>query len=106
VAVALAASGTFAQLLSLAIALILLIDSVTIAALFPLRAREPRAPFSVPLYPLIPALFIAVYVALLVGTAMAQASLVVIALGVLLGVWGLSFFVSPAGTESRSPSPR
>ena len=71
VAIALAASGTFPQLLSLAIALVLILDSVTIAALFPLRARQPDAPFRVPLYPLVPLVFIAVYGALLVGTALA-----------------------------------
>ena len=103
VAIALAASGTFPQLLSIAIALVLLLDSVTLAALFPLRARQPAAPFRVPLYPLVPALFIAVYLALLVGTALAQPGLVAIAVGVLVAAWGLSWI--PVGRGSRSPSP-
>src|SRR5438445_6820749 len=60
VAIALAASGTLPQLLSIAIALVLLLHSVQIAALCALRARQPAAPFRVPLYPLVPALFIAV----------------------------------------------
>src|SRR6266513_2505215 len=46
VAVALAATGTFEKLLGLAIAEVLVIDGLTVAALFPLRTREPRAPFS------------------------------------------------------------
>ncbi len=102
VAVALAATGTFPQLLSLAIALVLILDSVTIAALFPLRARQPEAPFRVPLYPIVPVLFIAVYLALLVGTAMAQPGLVAIAAGVLVAAWGLSWI--PVGRGSRLPS--
>ncbi len=102
VSMALAASGTFTQLLALAIALILLIDGATAASLFVLRARQPDAPFRVPLYPFVPALFIAVYVALLAGTAINQHGLVLIAVGVLVAAWGLSWI--PAGTESRSPS--
>ncbi|HEV8382605.1 MAG TPA: amino acid permease [Gemmatimonadales bacterium] len=102
VAVALAASGTFPQLLSIAIALVLILDSVTIAALFPLRARQPDAPYRVPLYPIVPVLFIAVYVALLVGTAIKQPGLVMIAGGVLVGAWGLSWI--PVGKGSHSPS--
>lgn len=102
VAIALAASGTFPQLLSLAIALVLILDSVTIAALFPLRARQPAAPFRVPLYPIVPLLFIAVYGALLVGTAMAQPALVAIAIVVLAAAWGLSWI--PVGRGSHLPS--
>lgn len=93
VSAALAATGTFNQLLSLAIALILMIDGFTVAALFRLRQRQPIAPFMVPLYPFVPALFIAVYAALLVGTAMAQPQLVLIAAGVLVGAWALSWAV-------------
>lgn len=95
VAVALAASGTFVQLLSLAIALVLILDSLTIAALFPLRARQPAAPFRVPLYPVVPVVFILVYLALLVGTAIAQPWLVAIAVAVLAAAWGLSWLVIP-----------
>lgn len=95
VAVALAASGTFVQLLSLAIALVLILDSLTIAALFPLRARQPDAPFRVPLYPVVPVVFILVYLALLVGTAIAQPWLVAIAVAVLAAAWGLSWLVIP-----------
>jgi amino acid transporter len=105
VAVALAATGTFPQLLSLAIALVLMLDSLTIAALFPLRARAPDAPFRVPFYPIVPVVFIVVYLALLAGTAIKQPGLVAIAVGVLAAAWGLSWLaISPAGTESRSPS--
>jgi len=76
--------------------LVLTLDSVTIAALFPLRARQPDAPFRVPLYPIVPVLFVLVYLALLVGTAMTQPGLVAIACGVLVAAWGLSWI--PVGT--------
>ncbi len=99
VAVALAATGTFPQLLSIAIALVLILDSLTIAALFPLRARQPDASFRVPLYPIVPLLFIGVYLALLVGTAMTQPGLVAIAAGVLVAAWGLSWI--PVGRGSH-----
>ncbi|HYU09276.1 MAG TPA: amino acid permease [Gemmatimonadales bacterium] len=109
VAVTLAATGTFVQLLAMAIGLVLILDSVAIAALFPLRARRPDAPFRVPLYPIVPAALILVYLALLAGTAITQPWLIVIAVGVLLAAWGLSWLVIPpagipAGTESHSPS--
>ena len=109
VAVALAASGTFVQLLSLAIALVLILDSLTIAALFPLRARQPDAPFRVPLYPVVPVVFILVYLALLVGTAIAQPWLVAIAVAVLAAAWGLSWLVIPRAVKQpvqQSPFPR
>ncbi len=89
VAIALAATGTFPQLLSLAIALVLIIDSITIAAL-------------VPLYPVVPAVFILVYVALLVGTAKAQPGLVALAACGVLLTWGLSWLVIPKGTPPNS----
>src|SRR5256885_4960580 len=72
VAGALAATGTFEKLLGLAIAEVLVIDGLTVAALFPLRAREPRAPFSVPGYPAVPILFIGVYLVLFIWTALGQ----------------------------------
>jgi len=91
VSMALAASGTFTQLLALAIVLILLIDGAAAASLFVLRTRQPDAPFRVPLYPVVPVLFIAVYIALLAGTAWAQPSVVAIGTAVLGGAWLVSF---------------
>jgi len=102
VAMLLAATGTFVELLSVAIALILLIDSAVIGALFVLRTRQPEAPFRVPLYPLVPALFVAVYAALLVGTAMTQPGLVAIAAGVLVAAWGLSWMAIGRGKVQSS----
>jgi len=101
VSMALAASGTFVQLLAVAIGLVLILDSVAIAALFPLRARQPDAPFRVPLYPIVPAAFILVYLALLVGTAITQPWLVAIALGVLAAAWGLSWLVIPKSADMQ-----
>ena len=105
VSTVLAASGKFTWLLALAIALILLIDGLTVASLFVLRKERATAPFLTPLYPMVPALFIAVYVALFVGTALAQPGLVALAVGVLAAAWGLSWpAISRADTRSHSPS--
>jgi APA family basic amino acid/polyamine antiporter len=93
VSAALAATGKFARLLSLAVVLILVIDGLAVAALFRLRARQPAAPFRVPFYPLVPALFIAVYAALFVGAALAQPGLTLTAVLVLAGTWALSWTV-------------
>src|SRR5256885_4145708 len=83
VAIALAATGTFETLLGLAIAEVLVIDGLTVAALFPLRAREPPAPLSVPRYPAVPILFIAVYLVLFIWTAWGQSQSVLVTLAVL-----------------------
>ena len=93
VAIGLAATGTFESLLGLAITVVLVLDSVTVLALFRLRERDPQAPFLVPLFPLVPLLFIAVYAALFVGTAIAQPALVAVALAVLGGAYALSWTV-------------
>ncbi len=93
VALGLTATGTFGGLLSLAILLVLVIDGFTVAALFRLRARQPDAPFRVPLYPFTPALFIAVYATLFVGAALTQPRLALMAAAVLVGTWALSWTV-------------
>jgi APA family basic amino acid/polyamine antiporter len=93
VAIGLAATGKFGVLLSLAILMVLVIDGFTVAALFRLRARQPEAPFRVPLYPFAPALFIAVYATLFVGAAIAQPRLALITAAVLVGTWALSWTV-------------
>ena len=93
VAIGLAATGTFERLLALAIALVLVIDGLTVASLFRLRAREPTAPFSLPGYPGVPILFIAVYLVLFAWTALGQSQSVLVALGVLGAAYGLSWTV-------------
>src|SRR6266513_2651529 len=90
-AIALAATGTFELLLGLAIVQVLVIDSWAVIALFRLRSRDGPAPFSVPGFPWVPLLFVAVYTALLVGTARAQPKLVAAALAMLVGAYGLSW---------------
>src|SRR5216117_2472023 len=102
VAVALAATGTFEKLLGLAIAEVLVIDGLTVAALFPLRAREPRAPFSVPGYPAVPVLFIGVYLVLFVWTAVGQSQSVLVTLAVLAVAYGLSW-VARSGQGAPAP---
>ena len=93
VAIALAATGTFEWLIGLAIVWILVIDGWAVLALFRLRRRDPPAPFNVPLYPWVPLALFTVYGALFVGTAVAQPMLIVQALAVLVGAYGLSWAV-------------
>src|SRR4029077_11309706 len=90
-AIALSATGTFELLLGLAIIQVLLIDSWAVVGLFRLRSRDGPAPFSVPGFPWVPLLFIAVYAALFVGTARAQPKLVAAALAMLVVAYGLSW---------------
>ncbi len=93
VTIALAASGTFEALLGFAITVILVIDSLAVLSLFRLRARERGAPFLVPLFPVIPVVFVGVYAALFVGTVVAQPRVVGVALAVLVAAYGLSWTV-------------
>ena len=93
VAVGLAATGTFGDLLSLAILMVLVIDGCSVAALFRLRARQPDAPFRTPFYPYLPALFMAIYAVLFVGAALAQPRLALTTAAVLVGTWALSWMV-------------
>ena len=83
-ALALAATGTFERLLSLAIVLVLATDGFMVLVLLRLRAREPRAPFLTPLYPAVPLLFLGVYAVLLLGALWQQPLQTAAALGVLV----------------------
>jgi len=98
-AMALAATGTFELLLGLAIVQVLLIDSWAVIGLFRLRSRDGPAPFSVPGYPWVPLVFVAVYTALLVGTVRAQPRLVAGALAMLVVAYGLSWMVNKRTVE-------
>jgi APA family basic amino acid/polyamine antiporter len=91
VAAGLAATGAFGVLLSLAILIVLVIDGFSVAALFRLRRRQPEAPFGVPFYPYLPALFILVYAVLFVGSAIAQPRVALATAAVLVGTWALSW---------------
>lgn len=91
VAIAIAASGTFEQLLGIAIALVLIIDGYTAFALLRVRRRDPRAPFLSPAFPVLPLVFIVIYAALLAGAFTADPSLALAAGTILAVAWGLSF---------------
>jgi len=91
VSVLLAATGTFERLLSLAITFILVTDGFMVVVLFKLRARQPTAPFLVPLYPLGPLLFIGTYLLLLVGALIQQPGITLVALAALTLVGALSW---------------
>lgn len=90
VSAGLAATGTFETLLSLAIALVLVIDGFMVLVLFRLRRRGGRATFHVPLYPVLPLVFLVTYVALFLGAAVQQPGVTAVALGVLGATWLLS----------------
>src|SRR2546430_636443 len=94
VVVLLAATGTFQSLLGLAVTVIIVIAGSTLLSLFRLRARRPSAPFLVPLFPLVPLLFVGVYAALVVGTAWAARGTVLAAVAVLASAYGVSVVVS------------
>jgi len=79
---------------------VLVVDSVAIGSLLVLRARQPEAPFRVPLYPFVPVAFIAVYIALFVGAALAQPGVVAIGTGVLVAAFGLSWLVPRGATQA------
>ena len=93
VAVVLAATGQFGTLLSLAILIVLVIDGISVAALYRLRQRQPEAPFRVPLYPYLPTAFIGVYGVLFVGSAYAQPGPALVTMAVLVGTFALSWVV-------------
>lgn len=101
VAVALATTGTFEWLISLAILWILVIDGWAVLALFRLRRRDPPAPFNVPLYPWVPLALFGVYGALFAATAVAQPGLVVEAVAVLIVAYGLSWLVEDGTRAAR-----
>ncbi len=87
VAMILLATGSFERLLSLAIVFILLTDAFMVAVLLRLRAREPEAPFHVPLYPLLPLLFALIYLLLFAGAAWQQPGVTAIVLGALAATY-------------------
>jgi APA family basic amino acid/polyamine antiporter len=86
----LAATGSFSRLLSLAILLILVTDGFMVIVLFRLRRREPDAPFTMPLYPWLPWLFLTIYALLLVAGAVDQPVLACFAAATLAAAYGIA----------------
>ena len=103
VGVILAATGTFERLLSLAITFILVTDGFMVVVLFKLRARRAAAPFHVPLYPVVPLLFLGTYVLLLVGALIQQATITLAALAALAAVGFVSWWVVDEGEPASAP---
>jgi APA family basic amino acid/polyamine antiporter len=103
VAVLLAATGTFERLLSLAITFILVTDGFMVVVLFKLRAGRPAAPFRVPLYPLVPLLFLGTYVLLLVGALVEQPTITLTGLAALGVVALVSWLVVEEGGAASAP---
>jgi len=103
VSVLLAATGTFERLLSLAITFILVTDGFMVVVLFKLRAARPTAPFQVPLYPVVPLLFLGVYLLLLVGAMIQQPAITLGTLGALAGVGVLSWLLVDERAGSEAP---
>jgi basic amino acid/polyamine antiporter, APA family len=94
VSMALAATGTFERLLSFAVLLVLLTDGFMVLVLFRLRARRPEAPFRVPLYPLLPSLFLGLYAVLFVVAAREQPVLAGVTLLLLAGGYAVALLLS------------
>jgi len=103
-AMLLALTGTFDQLLSLTITLILIIDSIAVLSLVVARRRKPEAPFRTPLYPALPIVFVGVYAALFVGTAVAQPVVVIVSVGVIAAAYGLSVVYPSSQTRRQEQS--
>lgn len=95
VSAALAATGTFESLLSLAVVFILLTDGFMVLVLFRLRSRVPHAAFTVPGYPIVPLIFLAIYALVLIGTALRQPAVTAAALGTLAAVYVLGRLITP-----------
>jgi APA family basic amino acid/polyamine antiporter len=104
VSVVLAATGTFERLLSLAITFILVTDGFMVVVLFRLRARQPAAPFHVPLYPVVPLLFLGTYVLLLVGALIQQSAITLAALAALALVSVVSWWVVDPASAPVQPT--
>jgi len=104
VSVVLAATGTFERLLSLAITFILVTDGFMVVVLFRLRARQPAAPFQVPLYPVVPLLFLGTYVLLLVGALIQQSAITLAALAALALVSVVSWWVVDPASAPVQPT--
>jgi APA family basic amino acid/polyamine antiporter len=90
VSMALAATGTFERLLSLAIIFILVTDGFMVFVLIRLRKRGPEAPFRTPLYPVLPLLFLATYLLLFLGALAQQPGVTLVALLGLAVAYGCS----------------
>ena len=103
VSVVLAATGTFERLLSLAITFILVTDGFMVLVLFKLRAARAVAPFRVPLYPLVPLMFLATYALLLAGALVQQPVITLTGLGALALVGLVSWFVVEERETASSP---
>ena len=103
VSVLLAVTGTFERLLSLAITFILVTDGFMVVVLFKLRALRHAAPFQVPLYPVIPLVFLSTYVLLLVGALIQQPVITLAALMALTLVGLVSWLVVTEGGRPESP---
>jgi basic amino acid/polyamine antiporter, APA family len=92
---ALAATGTFEGLLSLAIVFILVTDGYMVLVLFRLRSRVPWAPFRVPLYPVLPLVFLGAYALLFAAALLQQPALSAAALAALAATYACFRLLSP-----------
>jgi APA family basic amino acid/polyamine antiporter len=94
VAAALAATGTFEGLISFAIIFILVTDGFMVLVLFKLRGRDPQAPFKVPLYPLVPLLFLGAYALLFLGAVLQQPLVSAVSVATLGATYALYYFTA------------
>src|SRR5438874_7662111 len=92
---ALAATGTFEGLLSLAIVFVLVIDGFMVLVLFRIRGRDPGAPFRVPFYPAVPLVFLGADVMLLFDAVFQHPALSAAAVGALAATYASFRLFSP-----------
>jgi APA family basic amino acid/polyamine antiporter len=94
VSAVLAKTGKFEDLLSFVIVFVLVTDGFMVLVLFKLRKLQPAAPFKVPLYPLVPLIFLGTYALLFTGAALQQPQMTAIALGTLAGTYAIAYFTA------------
>jgi APA family basic amino acid/polyamine antiporter len=101
-AMALAVSGTFEELLGIAVTLVIGLDAAMAVALVQLRRRSPAgAAFSVPAFPLVAFGFIAIYASLVAVAAAADPTRALIAGAAVAGVALLGIVLVPAERSFR-----
>jgi APA family basic amino acid/polyamine antiporter len=94
----LAATGTFEELASLAVTFILVTDGFMVLVLFKLRKAESAAPFRVPLYPVLPLVFLAAYALLFLAAVLQQPLVSGAAVAALVLTYASFRLLGPAST--------
>jgi APA family basic amino acid/polyamine antiporter len=110
IVLAVAPLGSFESLIFVVMWIVLAVDGLVIVGIFRLRRLHPDwpRPFRVPFYPILPALVLAVYAALLAGVTIGYPWLSALAVAVLaflalVGWWRIRGSTERGAFEHRSP---